>query len=242
MPMRRDIKRLLKIGYRASRSALRAQVGLLERPFGLETSRMVGRDELGLVGEQRHYEPAGWLTLRRVLRKGEVSEDDVFIDLGSGKGRVVLQAARYPFRRVIGVEISESLNEVARRNVERMPGLRCKQVDIVTADLAECEIPDDVTVAFIYNPVRGELFSAVVDKLLASYDRRPRDLRLIYRIPLEEPRLTRTGRFRMLKSIRGIRPWSPESAIRVYSVLPRHDREEGSQVQPASSRGGWLPQ
>jgi hypothetical protein len=80
-------------------------------------------------------------------------------------------------------------------------------------------------VAFIYNPVRGELFSAVVDKLLASYDRRPRDLRLIYRTPKQEPRLTRTGRFRMLKSIRGIRPWSPESSTRLYMVLPRPDVE-----------------
>jgi SAM-dependent methyltransferase len=225
--MSSEIKRLPKTAYRVSRRALRAQVGLLERRFGLETSAPVGRDELGLVGEQRHYEPAGWLTLRRVLRRAEVSKDDVFIDLGSGKGRVLLQAARYPFKRVIGVEISKSLNEIARKNVERsMPRLVCKNIELVTADLAEYEVPDDVTVAFVYNPVRGELFSTLIDKLLASLDRRPRDLRLIYRIPLEELRLTRTGRFRMLKSARGIRPWSAESAIRVYSVLPRQSVQE----------------
>ena len=236
--MASQIKRLPKNAYRISRRALRAQVGLLERRFGLETSALVGRDELGLVGEQRHYEPAGWLTLRRVLRSGEVSADDVFIDLGSGKGRVLLQAARYPFKRVIGVEISESLNEIARKNLSRsMPRLACKNIELVTADLAEYEIPDDVTVAFIYNPVRGELFSTVVDKLLASLDRRPRDLRLIYRIPLEEPRLTRTGRFRLLKSARGVRPWSRESSTRLYMVLAKPDPEP-QRASPHGERDG----
>jgi SAM-dependent methyltransferase len=216
--------------YKAFRRAVRAQVALLERPFGLETSRSVGREELGLVGGQRHYEPAGWFTLRRVLNKDEVSKEDVFIDLGSGKGRVLLQAARYPFKRVIGVEISEALNEVARRNVEHsLSRLRCKEVEIVTADLAEYEVPEDVTVAFIYNPVRGDLFSAVIDKLLASFDRRPRRLRLIYRIPLEEARLARTGRFQLIESARGIRPWSPESSIRLYEVLPQRATESPEQ-------------
>src|SRR5919109_4199584 len=32
-----------------------------------------------------------------------------FIDYGSGQGRVTIMASRYPFRRVIGIEISDKL-------------------------------------------------------------------------------------------------------------------------------------
>jgi tRNA G46 methylase TrmB len=37
----------------------------------------------------------------------------VFIDFGSGKGRVLLLASHYPLRSIIGVEISEALCQIA---------------------------------------------------------------------------------------------------------------------------------
>ena len=40
-----------------------------------------------------------------------------FVDYGSGKGRVLMLAAAYPFRRILGVEFSESLDRVARDNI-----------------------------------------------------------------------------------------------------------------------------
>jgi len=43
-----------------------------------------------------------------------------FVDLGAGMGRVVLLAARRPFRAVIGVEISPALVEIARENLAAM--------------------------------------------------------------------------------------------------------------------------
>ena len=50
--------------------------------------------------------------------------DLTFIDLGSGKGRAVLLASLYPFRRLIGVEFSPELTEVARLNVQAVSSCR----------------------------------------------------------------------------------------------------------------------
>lgn len=87
---------------------------LIDRPARIETARIVSMEELGLAGPARvRYEPSGWLDLRRAMRPGEVRGADVFLDLGSGKGRVVLAAARFRFRRVIGNELSEELSAVA---------------------------------------------------------------------------------------------------------------------------------
>src|SRR5207245_1436056 len=60
---------------------------------------------------------------------------DVFLDYGSGKGRVLVQAARLPFRKVIGVERSPDLCRAARQNVEKArKRLRCQDVQIIEMD------------------------------------------------------------------------------------------------------------
>jgi SAM-dependent methyltransferase len=154
--------------------------------------------------EWTHYGPSGWFYLRRALKKREIGPTDAFVDFGSGKGRVVFQAARYPFARVIGVEISERLNEVARRNIERnRDRLICQDVTLVTADAASFEVPDDVTVAYFYHPFGGATFERVIANIVASLDRRPRRLKLIYACPGQEDSIARTNRFRLVRRSRG---------------------------------------
>jgi len=47
----------------------------------------------------------------------EALRDFTFIDLGSGKGRVLLMASDYPFKRIIGVEFMPELHRAAQENV-----------------------------------------------------------------------------------------------------------------------------
>jgi SAM-dependent methyltransferase len=133
---------------------------IFERGDLRDTSSEVRLAEVGLDHPERIlYSPSSWLFIPRVMRSLEVGRDDVFVDFGSGKGRVVLQAARYPFGRVVGVEISEELNRIARENVERgRHRLACQDVELVTADVLEYEIPDDMTYAYFYYPFFGEIF------------------------------------------------------------------------------------
>ena len=149
------------------------------------------------------YQPSGWSYLRRILPRREIDAGDVFLDLGSGKGRVLLQAARCPFARVTGVEISPSLNEIAQANIERKRHkLACENVELVTTDATAYELPDDVTVIYLYYPFVGDTFRRVVDNIVASYRRRPRRIRLIYGLPTMEQEILATGIFRPVRSVR----------------------------------------
>jgi glycosyltransferase involved in cell wall biosynthesis len=198
---------------RARRLAVDA---VLDRRYGVRTSGYVDLGELGVAADDRvAYAPTGWLTLRRVLPRRTVSDRDVFIDFGSGKGRVVLQAATYPFKRVIGVEVSEQLTALAKDNVERnRHRLRCQDVTLLTVDARDYAVPDDVTVAFFFNPFIGDVFATVIDRLIASVDRNPRTIRLIYVNPVEEATLLRTGR---------VEPTGPTTGpIRTYLIKPAH--------------------
>jgi len=155
---------------------------IFERRLGIDTEGIVPLVALGLAHRDRvSYTPSDWFTVRSALKALTVRPDDVLIDFGCGKGRVVLMAARYPFKRVIGVDVSGALISIARRNVARNADrLRCKDIALIQADAADYEVPDDVTIAYFYKPFTGETFAKVVDQLLASLERRPRRLQVIF--------------------------------------------------------------
>jgi SAM-dependent methyltransferase len=180
----------------------------LRKPFHAVVDAIRGRgaETTEPFFDVRHFEadpvwyvPSGWRNLRAGLRGLEVTAADVFIDLGCGKGRVLLQAARLPFRRVLGVEISPHLADVARRNLVRARQRnRCGEVEIVTCDAADFALPDDVTIVYLAHPFTGETFGCVAANIVESLARAPRQLRLIYAIPVHEADVVATGRFDLL--------------------------------------------
>ncbi|MEV7009739.1 methyltransferase domain-containing protein [Streptosporangium sp. NPDC051022] len=200
---------------------------LFDRRYGVRTSGMVRLEEFGLAGEERvYYAAARWNLLRRCLPPGDVGPDDVFVDFGSGMGRMVLEAAwRYPFKRVIGVELSKELNDIAQQNIAGTRlRLHCKDIRLVHTDVLEYEIPEDISVVFFNNPFRGEVFASVIKRLLATVDRNPRRVTIVYANPTEEEFLLGTGRFRHVRTIKGgrqARPDAPFDWIRIYEVTER---------------------
>jgi SAM-dependent methyltransferase len=192
--------------------------------FPREAADNITLDTVGLGDESRvGHEPSPWFILRRILRRDEVGPEDVFLDLGAGMGRVVLEAARlYPFKRAVGVELSEDFARVARTVIERnRDQLRCTHVEIVCADARYYRIPDDVTVVYLYNPFLGEVFAAAVHGMLASVDRRPRRLRIIYFNPEEHDQLVATRRIRHVRNgTRIVRRWRRTDRLRLYEVAP----------------------
>lgn len=55
---------------------------------------------------------------RDVIRSIEVSDDSVLLDVGCGKGKVLLLGAEHDFKRIVGIDVVPSLCEEARKNVE----------------------------------------------------------------------------------------------------------------------------
>lgn len=206
--------------------------------MGVKTSEYLDREDLGYSDERlQHYEPSSWRTLQKGLPKRSVSGEDVFIDLGSGMGRIVLRAAEYPFKRVIGVEMSPGLHEVAVENVERCRDrLRCQDVELVCSDVLSYDFPDDVTVVFIYNSFQGEIFDEAMRAIFESVDRSPRRVRFLYRNPTQHERLMATGRVQILDEWKHSiwRGWPRGVILRSYEILPAQTGEDGVAVEPTA--------
>ena len=64
--------------------------------------------------------------------------DFVFVDLGSGKGRTLLMASDYPFRRIVGVELLPALHQAAQENLEQV-SKRIAEVLRAGIDLRGCD-------------------------------------------------------------------------------------------------------
>ena len=144
-----------------------------DRTYGVETS---GADQVAEFkldpAIARHMSPyAGSQPsiIRRALDTLPLVDDTSFVDLGCGKGRPLVVASEFPFRRIVGVELAPHLVSVARANAatirRRFPERAA--IEIVEEDATRFRWPAGKLVLFCYNSFDAEL----VGKLVASLER-----------------------------------------------------------------------
>ena len=103
-------------------------------------------------------------------------QDFTFIDLGSGKGRVLLMASEHPFKKIIGVEFMPDLHHVAQENIARYSSDRqqCRQIQSICKDARDFEFPDGPLVVYLFNPFSEATFARVLENLKQSIEQAPR--------------------------------------------------------------------
>jgi hypothetical protein len=122
----------------------------------------------------------------QALARLEIDYDQfAFIDLGAGKGRVLLLASNFPFRQVIGVEFAEDLVVVANRNISLYsPDLRqCEDVRCIAGDASEFVFPPGPLVIFMWHPFVGVVFDRMLANLEQSLGQEPRQVYILYLNP-----------------------------------------------------------
>jgi SAM-dependent methyltransferase len=160
----------------------RIYTGYCERKFGVSTRGLIQPPELGVGNADAvgycalEYEYLLWALPAIPFPADGV----VFVDYGAGKGRALAAAAARPFRKVIGVEISGELVEIARGNLARLKRRRAGHVEIHHADAAAFPVPADANVFFFFNPFGGVTLARVVECIRQSWAAHPRDLFFIY--------------------------------------------------------------
>jgi len=152
-----------------------------DRALGIETMGPRGTPAATRDLRNKPYEPLPYSGLREITSRLQLSGDDVFYDLGCGKGRVLCWLAREPIARCVGVEFDPKLAGAARANAASVVGARA-QIEVRTGDAAAQDY-SDATVVFLYNPFGVDVLRAVLEKLAASLAASPRRLRLAYASP-----------------------------------------------------------
>ena len=120
-----------------------------------------------------------------------------FVDLGCGKGRALMVASEFSFARLVGVEISPNLAEVARRNAAVI-GLRDPRrtpIEIHVGDATTVRPPGERVVYFMYHPVGRALMETLVDGLERQLANGLQHAFLVYYNPVHGDVLDRSPRF-----------------------------------------------
>jgi Methyltransferase domain len=154
-----------------------------------------------------------------------------FIDLGSGKGRALLLASRFPFRRIVGVEIAPELSETAAANIERFcaPWQVCREIEAYTGDAAEFGYPAGPFVLFLYQPFLPPVLKRCLKNLARSLAEGPREAYVVYVNPVFDrlmkrvPRLVRQWERSFAYSdedLRADRVGAKADNVVVYRYLP----------------------
>ena len=147
----------------------------------VETRGVVPLNKLTLVGAAKSgfdYMPARPARARRAIVALPLNNpaDYTFVDLGSGKGRVLFLAAEFPFRRILGVEFATELHQAAQKNIQgyRYFWRQCNNIESLNMDASEFEFPNENLVIHLFNPFGGPVMGKVLDNLAASLRRNPR--------------------------------------------------------------------
>ncbi|MBV8066403.1 MAG: class I SAM-dependent methyltransferase [Candidatus Eremiobacteraeota bacterium] len=148
-----------------------------DRDHGVTTQALFFLSQLGDAGgpayaRATHYEPVPVRSFRALL--SHVPEPflrtSVFVDVGSGMGRAVLLASEYPFKQVLGIELSPSLHAIAQTNLSSAADIptRCRDVRLRCGDARRARFPKGDLVIFLFNPFDDEALRCVLDRILSS--------------------------------------------------------------------------
>jgi SAM-dependent methyltransferase len=124
------------------------------------------------------YQGGNYRNIRRIIDVVKPGADDVFFDIGCGKGRCLCMFARQPLRRVVGIELNASLAEAARVNAERLRGRRAP-IEVRCADAATADYSDG-TIYLLYCPFGPETMRDVLDSIERSVKSIPRQIKIVY--------------------------------------------------------------
>ncbi len=194
-----------------------------DRAHGTNTSGIVSANELQAAGDHEAlahvtvYGGSQPSVLRQALSRIPRPETSIFIDLGCGKGRPLLVASEFPFRGIVGVELSADLARSAEANAAiiaaRFPGRTPIRVEV--GDATAYALPAGNIVLFLYHPFGAELVIKVVKAVEAALVAERRTIYVVYYNPVhgacfDDSQLLSRRFARMLPYAREERGYGPD--------------------------------
>lgn len=164
----------LRWRYFAFRHRKQAQLNVLfDRDRGVETAAEVPLEAVGVPRSDVARGNVVYRPLTEEVFRASIAAVPVdtskftFVDIGSGKGKVLFMAADHPFRRIVGIEYALGLHHVAMRNIAayRSRTQRCRKIEAIHGDALEYTLPSEPLVLFTFNALAKEWMRQLARKL-----------------------------------------------------------------------------
>jgi len=151
---------------------------------------------ISVCADATRYEAIPYWLLRRIVRNVSHGPEDVFFDIGCGKGRAIALFSRCKIKKCIGIEIDPALARIAVQNADTLRG-RIAPIEVRVENATDSDY-DTGTIYFLFNPFGSATLSAVLKNIQASLDKQPRKICVVYYNPLH---------LSLLQTILGLKTW-----------------------------------
>jgi len=139
--------------------------------------------------------------------------DFCFTDIGCGKGRALLLASTHPFAKIVGIEYSSWLCDLAKHNLQVFRAgkvLSCNDIEVQCEDATGYRFPDLPLVVFFFDPFGADVMRRVIENLNRSLQASPRPCFVIYQLPMHHKVIMDLGYSIVARQTRGLHlryPW-----------------------------------
>jgi SAM-dependent methyltransferase len=203
--IQRILRSLKRNGPKAT--LLKVYIALVDHWFdlrhGTDTCRWMLLGDLNIRSENKdrgvRYEPARIVLLRKMFAQIRelIPSGGAVVDLGAGKGRVLLIASEFGFRRARGVEFAPELCEIARKNCDlyRRSSGTTTELQILESDVVDYPISPDDNVFVMFNPFDDFVLNKVLDNMARSLAAHPRRIVIGYYSPEHSEAINRHPAF-----------------------------------------------
>lgn len=146
---------------------------------------------LTILGENKEqgneYTPSPFLVTKWAIESSNDNHSSWnFIDVGSGRGRVLTIASQFAFDRIIGVEFAKELHDEATQYIHSHPSqlVSPKKIELLNVDATTFDIPNGPCLFYLFNPFGEPVMESFLEHVLTSYEANPRPMKFAYSNPV----------------------------------------------------------
>jgi len=147
------------------------------------------------IARSSPYEAVNYYMLEKLLKTFRtLSPDTSIIDLGCGKGRVMVVAAHLGFKKITGIEFAKELCDEAVLNMTKaQTHIHDFKWEVIHDNVLDYSIKPDDAVFFMFNPFVESTLNQFLDSLEHSCKQYPRKTWFLYASPVHVGALLNRG-------------------------------------------------
>lgn len=173
-----------------------------DHTYGIETTNVVDRGKLDVAPDKRQqswsYHAINVNRFIRIMTHLPLDYSSFcFIDVGSGKGRVLFLMDSLKCQHIIGIEHSHELHKHAERNLKHyLTTTRSLALfELFNIDALDFRYPLKPTILFLFNPFMNDVMTRFIKNLKTSLIESPRHVWMVYVNPTEKQTVERANIF-----------------------------------------------
>lgn len=158
-----------------------------ERLFNIKTTG----EQQGFY-ESHHYnryEATSYFALETLFKEYSLCSNDCIVDFGCGKGRLSFYINYYYNCKITGIEMNNNYFDICinnKKNYLKNYNKEKNKIEFLNIFAEEYKISSTDNKFYFFNPFSVQLFMKVINNILISLEKSPRDIDLILYYPSDE--------------------------------------------------------